>query len=510
MPVSPEYRRAVLRGALLLDTMQPNGGDPDSPDYRCDAYLAQVHDVVRARVLFAGTDAMRKAAEKYLPKNEKETAEDYQARLNTARLYNAFRRTVRAYVGMVTRKAPRLVEPNSEIEGHAENIDLAGRDLPTFVADVLEDAMQVGHAYVLVDYPVTVVEDPDAGPRPMNLLEERQAGVRPYWVHIRKEQVINWRYEMRAGRPFLTLVVIEETVDEDEGVYGSKEVPQVRVLRPGSVEVYREDGEDWTLHEAATTTLDYIPIVPVYTNRTGFMTSEPPLQDLIHENIGHWQEASQHRSAINRNRITMPFFRGFDPEQAIWGSNYSLTTENPEAGAQILEVTGAAMEASREELQAIEMRMATLGLSMLVRESRSAETARAKMIDKSESDSALSRVAQGLEDALELALWFHADWMGVPREQAGSVEVNTDYTGIEMDPQMVRSLLEAVDRKALRKIDFLAALRRGEILDDTLDLDELVAELDAEEERGLEVMMRIAAQSRDPEEQEDGELEEAA
>jgi len=503
MPESPAYRRAMLRGATLLPGIESHGSDPDSPDYERDEYLDMMPEVERARALFAGTDAMRDAGEKYLPRHIRELQEDYDRRRKAARLYNAFRRTVRAYVGMVTRKQPRIVDSTPEIEAHAENIDLAGRDLPTFVGDVLEDALIAGHTFILVDYPVTAVEEPDGTVRAMNLAEERAAAVRPYWLHVRKDDLVNWRYDYVNGAPVLTLAVIRETVTEDEGTYGTEDVEQIRVLRPGSVEVFRQEGEskEWQSQGVQTTTLSYIPLVPVYTNREGFLRSSPPLTDLIHENIGHWQESSEHVSAIARNRIVMPFFSGFDPETVVWGNNYSISTTATDATATLLEVTGAAMEASRQVLQDIEQRMAALGLSMLVRESRAAETAQARTIDKTESDSSLARVAHALGDALELALWYHADWMGVDRALAGGIEINKDYKGLEMSPQMVQALSALVTAKQYRHVDFLAALQRGEMLDDSVNVEELAAELEVEAEAQMERMMQMGMQMP-PEEEE--------
>lgn len=492
MPISPEYQKAVLRGALTLDTINQPNASPDSPDYERDEYSAMIPAVRRSRTLFAGTDAMRKAGETFLPRLAKELAEDWDRRKKVTRLFNAYRRTIRAYVGMITRKPPRLIDAPPVIEEHAENIDLAGRDLPTFLADVAEDALIAGHCGILVDYPATMVTEEDGTTRPMNRLEEAESEVRPYWIHVRLDDVPNWRYEYRNGRPVLTLLVIREMVTEDEGAFGTQRIEQIRVVRPFLHEIWRETKEGvWEIVEERATSMEEIPFSVVYAGRTGFMTSEPPLTDLIHENIGHWQEYSEHAGAVARNRIVMPFFSGFDPGDVIWGNNYSITATTPDATATMLEVTGRAMEASDKEIARIEERMAALGLSMLVRESRAAETASAKMMDKTESDSALARFAHSLNDAVDLALWYHADWMGVDRKAVGSVEVNTDYSGLKMSPQMVQALSTLEEKGQFPMRLLLAALQRGELLPDGEDTEQLAEELESEAERQMEAMMRI-------------------
>jgi hypothetical protein len=64
--------------------------------------------------------------------------------------------------------------------------------------------------------------------------------------------------------------------------------------------------------------------------------------------------------------------------------------------------------------------MAKLGLGMLERQSRSAETAEAKSIDTKEQNSALENAVASLEDGLAMALWYTAQFLG--EKNGGKIE----------------------------------------------------------------------------------------
>src|SRR5690606_14245484 len=114
----------------------------------------------------------------------------------------------------------------------------------------------------------------------------------------------------------------------------------------------------------------------------------------------------------------------------------------------------------------IQQRMAALGLSMLQQQTRAAETAEAKRLDKSEHDSELSNVARSSEDAANEALALHAMWMGLP--EGGSITVNRDFESQMMDAQMVTALAALVPHK-MSLDTFWDLMIQGEILPDTFD-----------------------------------------
>src|SRR5690606_7614304 len=85
-----------------------------------------------AAALIGGTQAMRDAKEKFLPKWPNEESESYQTRLTTATLFPAFSRTLSVMAGKPFAKQLTFGEdvPNQIVEW-CDDCDLEGRNLHT-------------------------------------------------------------------------------------------------------------------------------------------------------------------------------------------------------------------------------------------------------------------------------------------------------------------------------------------------------------------------------------------
>lgn len=456
----------------------------NKPDARGLAQQRQAEPVAICRDVYGGTLQMRNARTKYLPQFPKEPNDAYDGRLKASVLYNAFGRTVGGLVGMVFRKDPVLGEDvPAPIAQHAENIDLAGRHLAVFARDGFEDALVDGHVHIFVD-----MQAVPRGAVP-TLADERALGLRPYWVLIRKQDVLRIRSVNVGGRPVVTEFAYQELQPVPDGEYGEREEKRVRIYRlvtgeEGKHQVQFEvwaqrkvDGaatDTWTRIEDGTMTIGRIPVATDYTRRSGFMESRPPLLDLALENVLHYQTRSDRCNNLHIAATPIPVLIGAETDGE--GKTQLVSTQHAielplNGDAKYLEPTGAALTHSRDELKDIEARMAALGLAMLERDTRAAETAEAKRIDKSASDSQLSAAARGLEDALEEALGLHAEWMGLGENAGGSVSVNRDFERQQLSPQMVSALSSAVGAGQLRMETLWDILKRGDVLPEGFDAE---------------------------------------
>lgn len=87
--------------------------------------------------------------------------------------------------------------------------------------------------------------------------DEKAAGVRPYAVLIKPQQVLGWRYKVVNGRPVLTQFRYLETVEEEVGAFGVEQIEQIRVLEIGRWATYRQQkGKKWALHDEGENTLN--------------------------------------------------------------------------------------------------------------------------------------------------------------------------------------------------------------------------------------------------------------
>ena len=387
----------------------------------------------------------------YLPRHPKETGDNYYIRLARPTFFNAFLRTLDGLVGMVFRRNPVLGEdvPKQIVE-HWENIDNAGTHADVFLKQVFHDAMEAGHAFVLIDYPKV------ANPETVTVAEEKELGLRPYWVHVRAEDVFSFVTMQVASRTVLEEVVIRQRTYERDGRFGQKLVTRFRVY---TREIIRQDGQEpqlgvtyhvWqvgddgvpfpTEEKGVLGGMTAIPLVPVYGRKAGYFQSRPPLMDLAWLNILHYQTNSDFHHASHLGCVPMLVTIGASVDGEIEiGPNTSIAL--PEgADAKWVETSGAALGHTRQILQDIEGQQAVMGLSLLARETRQAETAEAKRLDKSEKDSALTSAARSLEDAVELALQFHAQFLGI--RDGGSVSVNRDFE----QQQMSSAKIDAIGR----------------------------------------------------------------
>jgi hypothetical protein len=461
-------------------TNDPKGAT-DLPSTLSKSAARQAPAVKLLRDLWAGMEAIRQGGRTYLPIAFGEDAEDYRNRLARSVYFNAFRRTVEALVGLIFRKDPVLGDDvPAQILEHWEDIDLEGTHGDVFCRTIEEDAMAVGHAAILVDYPRATGMETRA--------QEQALGLRPYWVPIKKENILSWRVDRQGGQRILRQVVLREATTEPVGEYLEKDVVRYRVL------VNDDTGPRWELlsiNDNNVVMLEdagyfrnqhAIPLSEVKTSGSASLfDSNPPLLDLGYLNIAHYQQWSDYAFAIHKTNVPFLFLAGV-PEARDengellpieTGPNSYIGTSDPQAKAGYVSHDGAALGASKQSLDDLKADMGTLGLQMLAPQKRAAETAKARQMDKSASDSALSVSARALQDAVENALQFHANYLREP--SGGSIEINRDFEGILMEAPVMSAYAQLVNAGFPARA-VLGALQRGGRIPEDEDLDELEVE----------------------------------
>jgi len=405
--------------------------------------------------LNGGIRALLKRDSRYLPiEPAEDTQKDYLSRRRRAVLFNIFTRTLAGLVGMVFRTEPKLGADVPEmirgreeakgitaLEGWAENIDLQGAHWTVFAKELFTDAMRDGHTFIYVDMPPKL-------PPGATRADEQAAGRRPYWIGYSAAQALNWRSSQEyrlinfqngattrisTGRQMLYQITFEECSTEPDGEYGEKDVKRYRVLRPGYWELWEEVDVDtkkeYVLVGEGESSLSKIPIAVVYGRKTGMLTSKPPLLDLAHINIAHFQKYSDYSEGL---RMCIPQFclKGVDATKdiAVIG-HHTFHVVRPDGDVWFAEPTGAGLEPQRKDIQDLEAQMARLGLAIMSPNSQAQpqKTATEVFANHIETDSDLATAARSLKDGLELALTFTAQYSDPIATSGGSVE------GLEID-----------------------------------------------------------------------------
>lgn len=421
--------------------------------------------------LMGGTSSMRAAGATFLPKwpNEEETS--WVARKDTATLFPAYRRTVSVMAGKPFSKAITLSDDvPAQIKTWAEDIDREGVNLHTFAAEMFAESFY-GLAGILVDAP-KVGEIKEAV---VTKAAQREAGVRPYFVRVMHNQLLGWRIDSANGSRTLAQLRIAETAVEPDGDFGEKTVERVRILEPGTFRVLEKQKdaagkESWVEKESGTTGLTYIPFVPIYGHRLGYMTGSPPLRDLAYLNVKHWQSQSDQDTILHVARVPILFLCGGDEKTSLTVGGSAAVTAPTGATLEFVEHTGAAIDAGQNSLNALEEQMIQAGAELLVKKpgDRSATEAAG---DAEGNKSDLQRMVEGYEDSLDAALQMLADYASLP--SGGHVELYKDFGATlltEASGQLVLSMEQAGLISTKTAISELK--RRGE----------LAAEVDADAE----------------------------
>ncbi len=401
---------------------------------------SQLYDAMAMRwalpkALMGGTLAMRAAGTRYLPRHPAENSAIYAERASRSVLRNHFRRTVTKLVGRIFAE-PLIISEDmpDELVAILRNIDLVGRGLNVFARDWFEDAMVSGLSHVLVDFPAA------AGGQ--SLAEERENGARPYAVHVRADQLIAAQWDSRGGDKVLTQIRVREKALRYHG-FEEVEEEQIRVIEPDHWRLYRQDKKGvWQEAEAGENTLGRIPLVTLYTARTGFLQAEPPLEDLAFLNLEHYQIRSDQRNALNVASFPILAASGYNPEidgPIEVGPNKVLTTSESEGKYYYVESSGAALEAGAKELDALEKAMLLFGLQFETPKER--ETATGRALDAADALSPLSAMAMNLEDSLNAMLSLFAGWLEMPF--IGSIGVSTKSGAAQNSERDLDFLLEA-------------------------------------------------------------------
>ena len=364
---------------------------------------------------------------------------------------------------MLTRKPVRLNDTSDQIREQLFNVDLQGNDLNVWCYETARKMIRYGHVGVLVDAP--------------------RDGGRPYWSTYTPRDILGYRSEMIDGEQRLVQLRLSESVVLPDGDWGEKRVDQVRVLTPGEFKVFRREEKkgEYVVVDEGRTSLNRIPFGVAYSNRVGMLESRPPLEDIANLNLKSYQIQSDLDNQLHISAVPMLAFYGFPSaaEEVTAGPGEAIAFP-ADGRAEYIAPPSDAFKSQFERLQQIEHQINELGLSAVLGQKLSAETAEAKRIDRSQGDSTMMVIAQNMQDMIDNCLQYHAEYLG--DRQPGSSYVNRDFLGTRLEPQEIQALLQLYTAGTITQETLLLQLSEGEVLGDDFDVD---GELEATQAGGL-------------------------
>jgi len=487
--------------------------------------------------LMGGTVSMREAGEKYLPKEPREQQRTWQNRLNRSILFNAYEDTLKKvsakpFEEPITIKNEEKLDPR--LSKLPKNVDMQGNSLTQFGNALFKNALHRGLIHVYIDYPTVDLENPPT------LSQEIEGNIRPYFTQVDPIDLPAWRSRvMPSGERMLAQVRLLETEVIPDGDFGEKVRETIRVVTApdcddldilqkfiareidwrvfvdrggelGEVRVFErvtqkdedlpenkrsssnfEDSKfEEVTEEGGAHTYPGIPLRTLYINKTGFMTAEPPFEDLAWLNLAHWQSMSDQRNILRFARVGILFMTGLSKQEMekelVVGPTQMWRSTNPEAKLTHVEHSGASIEAGERDLKELERRMEVLGLQPFV-ESAGNVTATARSIDTSKEQAAIKSWVRGLELLLEQCFECASIWLGVELPDDFAVDVFSEFSlGMKAstDTDQLIKLRDPINPNISHKT-LIAELKRRGLLSDDVDSDEEMERI-AEEGGGID------------------------
>jgi hypothetical protein len=486
---------------------------PDDPSQLSGEMRAMQDDIGRIGDVLDGLKAVRAKSTVYLPQFQMEPNEKYRRRLGSAPWRPEFEDALRTLSSKPFGKPVRILgddvderivgqmddETNSRKGGLVDDIDGRGNNLTRFAAETFSSAIGFGFDLILVDYPS--MNPDETTTRPRTVAEEKAAGLRPYWLHITARDVIAVYTQMIGGKETVVHLRFWEVTTKRDG-FGEKQVKRVRVIEPGTWQLYEEQIDKsgmktWVVvsqgqisrgAKGATS----IPVVILYTGRRcGETGVKPPLAQLAHMQIELYQALSRKEEILTFAGNPMLQAKGMaqpDPDKQVTvGAGvvlYTGVSEDTRAEWAYLTVDAAGITVIAKSVEDIQADMRRIGMQPLLQPAGT-PTATGQVIDSNKAHSAVKAWALALNDAIEQAWVFTAEWMDI----AATIrtEVSTDFSVQPYAQFPLAALLAARAAKDLSQETYWSGLQRFDVLAPDFDPEAEEQRL-AEEQQGADAL----------------------
>jgi len=419
-----------------------------------------------------GTEAMRDAGRDYLPQHSDEEDKQWEYRRNRSFLMPAYDDAI---LKMKQKPFTKPVLLNMDLPEKlaplTANMDYSGRGLTPQASDVFDAGEDYGFTHLFVDFPTTGGIQTEG--------QEKMLGIRPSIIHYTPPSIIGWQTRNgAAGQKILSEVRIKYDQIERIGDYEEAVIKYVRVFREADWELWRKGPKDKEFFpfDAGGHTFGAIPLVTIYFKRTGFMTGAPCLQGLAEENVNHWQLFSDYKNCLHFNLSpTVVFEKCGDAEgvdKVAIGSRRGLIVPG-DGTAKILETSGSALGAGREELERSEARMRNQAMEPFVQKTGT-PTATYSGISESHSKAKIISDVRTLELAYRQAIGYAYRWVGLEMPDDFSVNIFDDFSLAVKSDADLKLFLEMYDRGVIDDETLLEEVRRRGIFDEGTTVEEIM------------------------------------
>lgn len=453
-----------------------------SIDFKDNDYLSNIRYLDFVGDVYQGTRKI-KNSKSYLQKRTIESDTAYNDRLKFATFQNILRKSIDNLASILLRKKP-LVDYKVNSKFLVDNFDGKGTNIFNFIKELSIAALRDGMCYVWCD------SEKIEGP--INLLMAK--GIRPFNKIVLRKDVISKRTGIRNGEAYIKQMVIKQKVEKEVNEFETELVDIFIVLRENGGIIYNEEEAvigQWTNN------LGFVPVVPVYSAKTGYLTADIPLLDLADMNIEYFNKYSelQRTLSISASPIPVVFssdiyvgndknkYSGVDKVKdiAIGAETAIVFSDKTTQGFEWKEPHGQSIMHLMNNLNNIRTNMINLASGIL--SEKKYMTATEVKVNEDNNNLFLMELSYSLETAINECIRINSIFLG--KNLDIKVETNKDFELIPIDPNMVDKFIQMRREGFISTETFFRELIKGEIL---ADLD-----IEAEKMRIESEMSRIAS-----------------
>lgn len=447
------------------------------------AFTAFYSKWYQMRNVFDGTHSMKKNAKLYIQKLKGAEEEDYQNFIGREVFENYTKATAKGMSGLIFAKAPQIELP-PKLKLLEDNIDLASSSIVDLAQTTVNEILEVGRAGLLVD----MMQYNTMG---MTVAEVQQLNIRPYIKLYTTENIINWDYDLINNQNELSLLVLSEIYNININMFEREEkiryrvysieegVCVLRIYQANEKKAFDVVSESIPMMNGKA--LTFIPFISIASEDLTIDPTNPPLLDISDINISYWWLSIEHRNGLHWIGVPKPYGKGIDMkrgESVTFGASSIDIFPRGDAEIKFAEFTGKGLSEMKEEKLEKKNAMLALGARLLAPESSSQISENTMQMKTAGQRATIIQIADTVSRGITKALQYMAMWLN----DSDNIifKLNTDYNLSEMSPQMMTALFTGQQLGQIRKEDVFNALKKGEIIEESLTFEEWSGDLETQ------------------------------
>lgn len=417
----------------------------------------------RNRDFTSGSDAVKGAGTKYLPRYAPMTDEDYRVHTAETEFFAAAAKTLASHIGLVYRKEPVTTAPKAML-GMLVTSD--GKSIEQLAKDALREFEITNDGALLVDYPYV-----EGGLTQSDALKRKlQPTINLYCA----ENIRKLRHGVIDGRK----VVVEAVLMDDENSARKLEL----IDGVYTVTLLSLIDGNWIVTNTLTPRINKAPIghIPLYSLNDGDCGA--PFDDLCALNATHYAHCGRLNSTLVWASKPQPILYGLKDDVELDTSPGSIwRLESPESRAEYLSFSGDSVPAMERNLDRIEQHMTVMGSRMLAADKAAAEAEATIARRTASENSILASHARHVSAVVQAAWKFAAEWQGLNVDEV-TFMLSTDFVPTPLDPATIQILYVLRQNNEITRDEFLNAMVAGELIPEVADKVARENELEGERE----------------------------